>query len=487
MKNNDDWLRTPGLAKAIASKDPSFYAQHYLQLRVPDHQKKWYSYLLYNRHLHLAPREHGKSIVFTRASPSWHLLFNKDYRMLLTSKTYTLSNAFLDVIENDLTKNPLIQRDFAHEVSSFNRKGNQIWCNREDYGIKEPSLMAIGRGNAVTSGHYDYHLMDDIIDDDSVRSQTSREHLIMWHRGTIGGCLAPGAKEHIVGTRKHPDDFYHYIMELGTYSRSIEKAIIKYPDEYEYVYEDKEGYRQAVGVTWKGDYEILWEDPRLPYAWSLEKLLMKKQEMQLIFEREFQNNTAIMEGSVLKPEWLHYYTTDPSKAHDDIVLFPPGFKTTIQGWDFAISLKEEADFTVCCTLYQDPIIRGRCYAKFFRGKWEFPTVVKLVEKMFLQTHPLPSAVGMEAQVFQKGFRQTVQTKIPIPAVDIDQTKDKIMRISSLAPYFENGTIYIDIDDVAFFNEYIQFPTALHDDMLDALEIAMRCLLKRGKRAATIPG
>lgn len=478
-------LSKPSASKEMASVDPAFFAWHYLGFTVPPHQKVWYGFYQNRRHLHLSPREHGKSIVFTCVSPLWHLLHIPNYRILLTSKTYSLSTQFLDVIEAHLTKNQKIQQDYGKEVSSFVRKANQIWCNREDYGIKEPSITAIGRGNAVTSGHYEYHIMDDIIDDDSVRSQQSREFLITWHQGTIGGVLAPNAKEHIIGTRKHPQDFYNHIMELGTYSITREQAIIKYPKKYEYIYEEQEGYRQAVDVDIEGDYEILWEDEDCAYAWDIKKLLLKKMEMGLLFEREYQNNTAVLEGTILKPEWLHYYTTDPKKAHGEIVLKPPGFKWSIQGWDLAISTKEGADYTVCCTIHVSK--DNRCYVSFFRGKWDAPTVLKLIEKMYLQTYPLPSAVGIESVSLGKAYLQMTEHRTIIPTVEVKQTRDKVMRLSALAPFFENGTIMIDVNDRAFFSEYVEFPTSAHDDMLDALEIAMRCLLKRRKRTTKIPG
>ncbi len=35
----------------------------------------------------------------------------------------------LDIIETDLTKNPIIQKDFKTELHDYRRKGNQLYYN----------------------------------------------------------------------------------------------------------------------------------------------------------------------------------------------------------------------------------------------------------------------------------------------------------------------------------------------------------------------
>lgn len=472
-------IKSKVLAKAI----PAYYAKHYLNLDTPVHQKRWYKYLDSRRQLILAPREHGKSEVFTRVNPEHHGLYIPDFRILLISKTYELSQAFLQVIEADLTLNEKIQRDFSKELKMYKKVGNKIWFNRYDPTIKEPTIEAIGYGGSVTSGHFDLVIMDDVIDDINTKTKGMREFISLWHQGTVGGLLAPEAKEHVVGTRKHPKDIYGSLMKSGVWGILEEKAIIKYP-EYEYIKKKEDGREHIIGVNIEGEHKVLWDDPRCKYSWSIEKLLMKKAEMGMMFEREFQNNASIMEGALLKTEWLHFYTTDPAKARSDVILVPRGFVSTVQGWDFAIGQKDTNDYTVCCTLGIDT--QNRCLAKFYRDRIDFPTAVAMVEARYLQETPTPRMVGMEANQFQKGYRQAVQKRLVIPTADIVQTTDKTMRILALSPYFQNGTIWIDIEDSDFFSEYTEFPAGSHDDMLDALEIAMQCVLPSITRALSTP-
>jgi predicted phage terminase large subunit-like protein len=471
--------------KQLGNISPSFYAWNYLGLSTPPHQKSWLDSLHYQRHLQLSPREHGKSETFTRASPEWYALYNPNIRILIVSKTHELSIRFLDVIEADL-QNEKIQTDFADEVAAIGgrskmRIGNKLWVNRTDNTIKEPTIECIGVGGAVTSGHFDLIICDDIVDDLNTRTKATREFIEQWHSATVGGLLAPDASEHVIGTRKHPNDIYQTLMDSGMWHVTIEQAIIKYP-EYDYISEvGKDGRERVVDVAIRGDYKILWEDPAEKFAWTIKKLLMKKREMGIYFEREFQNNASVMEGSLLKTDWLHYYTTNPDLVRDDVIMFPNNPKHSVQGWDFAIGTKTTNDYTVCCTLTVDAF--NRCFAQFYRDRIDFPTALDMIETLYLQHKPI--TVGMEDNQFQKGYIQSMKRRMIIPAVGVTQTKDKVTRIVAMTPFFQNGTIYVNIEDRDFFTEFSEFPTSSHDDMLDALEIALSLIRKRKKRSKRV--
>ena len=426
------------------------------------------------RYCKLAPREHGKSIVESRVFPQHYALFNQDKRILLGSKTYTLSNEFLTVIFDDLHR-PRLQRDFKHELSMLKRVGNKIWVNRFDKGIKEATITAVGVGGLATGDHFDLILLEDLVDDLSCRTEGSREFVRKWLGATVEGVLAPNGIIHVIGTRKHPEDIYQTLIENPRWDVSVEKAIIQEPSHYEYIYELIDGKKVVVDVDHSDDYEILWEDEKFEFAWTMKKLLLKRLEMGALFDREYQNDATAATGNLFKTKWLRYYTTNLNNVADDIVLMPRHYIDKVQGWDFAIGQDQDNDFTVCCTLYVDDL--NRVFVSFYRDKIDFPTAVKMVKQQYLkESNPRVRVIGMEANQFQKGYRQTVQGQLIMPVKDITQTSDKVMRIQTLSPFFENGTIYVNIEDEDFFNEYRAFQRGCkHDDMLDALKIAMDLL------------
>ncbi len=114
--------------KIIASSLIDYFIFHYLKLDVPKHQRRWCRSLESDDDLIvLAPRDHGKTTIFCRAYPEYQSLYNPNMRILILSKTHRQAEKSLDLIETDLTRNPLIQRDFREELSSYRRKDNMLF------------------------------------------------------------------------------------------------------------------------------------------------------------------------------------------------------------------------------------------------------------------------------------------------------------------------------------------------------------------------
>jgi predicted phage terminase large subunit-like protein len=71
----------------------------------------------------------------------------------------------------------------------------------------------------------------------------------------------------------------------------------------------------------------------------------------------------------------------------------------------------------------------------------------------------------------------------LPVVGSPTTKDKITRMVSLAPYIETGKILFN-KDIPYYDhfeeEFAQFPSGKHDDMLDCLDICVRPIVVTGE-------
>jgi len=97
-------------------------------------------------------------------------------------------------------------------------------------------------------------------------------------------------------------------------------------------------------------------------------------------------------------------------------------------------------------------------------------------------------VVIESNFYQGALAQYLIRNTSLPIVRLEQRKDKIERISMLAPYFQNGQIVFEGGiNKDFVVEYLGFPNKkIHDDMLDSLHIAVFYSKKRsGKRAEEV--
>jgi predicted phage terminase large subunit-like protein len=54
-------------------------------------------------------------------------------------------------------------------------------------------------------------------------------------------------------------------------------------------------------------------------------------------------------------------------------------------------------------------------------------------------------------------------------VELKPHTDKVMRIASLAPLVENGTLRFRKDQMDAINEFLEFPRGAHDDIPDIIE------------------
>jgi hypothetical protein len=226
--------------KTKAKYSKPYYAKHYLRLKVPEHQFRWYKNIgNYLREVYLAPRDHGKTTVIPRVITEHETLYEKGFNTLLLSKTFNQANKTLDVIETDLTKNPFIQKDFAKELQDFRRKGNQLFYNLGDTVRRDATVEATGILGDITGGHFRRVIMDDVFDDENSRTADGRKKVMKFIEGTILPLLEPGCGLLGIGTRKHWDDGYQKMIDNPAWYVNVEKAILKWPKNYEYVTDDK--------------------------------------------------------------------------------------------------------------------------------------------------------------------------------------------------------------------------------------------------------
>lgn len=452
--------------KDIAKHSIAFFAKHYLRLGVPDHQKKWYNYCHRKRHLMLSPRDHGKTTVFCHAFPVWAICNIPNVRILLVSKTSRQANKLLKTIRDELKKNELIKKDYGNLM--VNEDKGPIWCVRteEASNLKDPTVECVGAEGSITGGHFDIIICDDIIDDENTKTESRMEDLANWFYGTIGQLCEPHTQWFVSGTRKHYADIYQQIIENPLWQKQIDKAIIKYPESWEFVYSTNEDGQQYIsGVKVVGDYEVLW-----PEKWPIDVLLLDRQQTgSILFDREKQNDPSGMKGQFLKVDWLHYYKWSEMPPKDELVYYIGG--------DLAISEDEKADETVFTLAgYHRPTHRIY-YIDSIAGRWDFPTQQEKLKEMFVfwaRQGMRAHKVLIENNVYQAALAQEIRKDTWIPAIGIRTVKDKITKMISISPHFENESVLLRSTELCgvpeFRQQWTQFPFAEHDDRLDSFAL-----------------
>lgn len=460
-----------------------FYVSYYLGLRRYKHQEKWMEDWDKPKFFKAAPRSHGKSEVYSHALPTWTICYQDNVRILLISKNRTQAEKFLFVVKSEFEQNERIIEDFGNmmlgydpsgELTSMNTKWNsQMFYVRRSRILKDPTMESIGMGKAITGGRFDLIIADDLIEHGDANKRKARDEVYTWFEATIVELLDVGGKVLVIGTRKHEDDLYARLIKNPVWDYSVDKGIIKYPSQYEFISElNEDGFEKVTDVkVYTDDWQVL-----APDLWTIEDLLLKKKRTEStphIFEREIQNNIIPDEWKIFRREWFRFYRLpdDQSMAAQHFIELPDMELLKIyQGSDVAISEEELADYTVVATIGVDRM--GNIYVlDYTKDRMPFDDQVNLIKNSWIMWGS--EAVGVETVAYQKALMQHLQKNTSVPVVEVPRNVDKVTRAMRIQPYFQNGKVYFRWRGQAEIMENLEFfPEVDHDDIFDALETAI---------------
>jgi len=418
-----------------------------------------------NGHLDLWSREHFKSTIITYGKsiqdiicshgedplPEWE----RETTIGILSVTRPLAKSFLREIKVTFENPKLPLTQLFPDVFYSNPKSQSPkWS--EDEGIvvkrqstpKESTVEAWGLVDAQPTGKHFYTILyDDIVTQDTVTSpemiqKTTKAWGLSDNIGTRGGIYRA------VGTPYAANDTTQAIIDSGTFK------LRKYP--------------ATIGGKW-------------PIESSDEAYLLTKEELENKYKKQGVYNFAcqILLNPVanslqnFKLEWLRYYGGyNPQQVLNKYVIVDP-----------ANSKKKESDYTSMFVVgagedgnyYIVDMVRDRLNLKERTDK-----LFKLVNKY------KPILVGYEQYGMQADIEHIQekqdQLRYHFQIVPLGGKTKKEDRIAKLIPDFENQKIFFpyellytdyegkqhNLTRVFIDEEYTQFPTPKHDDMLDCL-------------------
>lgn len=179
-----------------------------------------------------------------------------------------------------------------------------------------------------------------------------------------------------------------------------------------------------------------------------------------LFANQYMNVIVPVELQVFKKEWFHYYADAPKNNNTFIFVDP------------AISQADTADFTGVVVVSVD--VEGRWYIKAAKRYKITPT--QLIDLLF-EIYKIfePKIIGIEDVAYQKMILYVLDEEmrrrkqiLPIKGIRPPSEKNKQMRIMSLMPRFEWGSLFLNrgLEDLEM--ELLAFPRGRHDDLIDAL-------------------
>lgn len=425
--------------------------------------------------MEIAPRGGGKTNIRTVCRAIYKLAQNPNARVLVGSISERKAKDFGRDIQGRLEGNQLLHVFFPElskpkKVTSTKPWGvfNMSIEGRTQVGGIETSITIRSVDGDVVGKHFDCMLMDDMVDEKTAKSETLRERMDAWYHTSLLPCKEPGAELHISGTRYHfrdiygtligdehrPGKWYDRVVVTPAYDENGKSFwSTRFPSneqEAQEIFDALPEYKQQL---------IKEPFPSLPEI---------KDEMgTAAFNAQMMGDVRAMKGSMFKPEWMNIYTELPPNTGLD----------SFMGVDLAIGQKTINDYTAIVTVVIDQKTGNIYVLSAWHGRITFHEQEQHIQARYLSTYDDPSVrgphlVAIENIAYQDAIVQELKRKTSLPVKAITPSKDKVTRASSLSAIMENGKILFKEDHRELLDELLLFPEGDHDDLVDALVMAV---------------
>jgi len=426
-----------------------------------------------------APRGEAKS-TYMLIFALWMALKKSKRYMIYIMDSYEQAAVVVEAYKAELEINPRVKMDFPKEVGR-----GHIWREGECTTVSNVKFHARGAGQKIRGlkhGAYrpDAVFLDDIENDENVKSPAQRDKLEDWLDKAVQNLGEAGAKYDIfyIGTILHYDAVLARTQKTPFWQSVTFQAIIQWPTNMDLWEQWEEIVRNdsvdAAQLFYDDNIEAMESGAILSWPGKRDLLTLMKKKVAIkdrAFNSEYQNNPSD-DGDFSrltfwvepKPDLVLFGACDPSlgkkgksgiRRGDPSAILIGGFNRALGTMDvLAADIKRRKPGVIIDTIikYQREY---ECYLWFFES-------VQFQE-------------FMREQLIQKGIDQGVN----IPAKPVIPLDDKTLRIQSLIIPIEDERIRIHASQKVLKEQLEQWPNAAHDDGPDALEMLWNNAITHG--------
>ena len=401
-------------------------------------------------YLDLWAREHYKSTIITVGKTIQDVLANPDITVGIFSHSRPVAKTFLRQIKREFEGNKLLQELFPH-ICPPGKAEKRTWS--EDEGLvvqragnpKEATIEAWGLVDGQPTGkHFELLIYDDVVTLESVSTpEMIAKTTDAWRLSLNLG--AHGGRRRLIGTRYHAADTYHEILEQGSAIPRI--------------------YPATADGTPDGE----------PVFLPQEILAEKRRDMgPYVFACQMLQNPLADKAQGFAAEWFQRLPGDAPDAvqMNRYILVDP-----------ASEKKKLNDYTAMWVVGLN--VDGAYYVlDGVRDRLNLTERARVLFELHRRWQPLSvgyERYGLQADVEHMRYMME-QENYRFHIIELGGQTPKADRIRRLAPLFEQKRIFFpqrilkmsaeqtayDLTDEFFRQEYLTFPVASHDDMLDCL-------------------
>ncbi|SFF13553.1 phage terminase large subunit [Nitrosomonas sp. Nm166] len=418
-----------------------------------------------------APRGNAKSTLVTQIFVLWCLVTGRKKYPVIIMDALDQALPMLEAIKAELEFNPRLMMDFPEATGQ-----GRVWQVGTIVTANDAKVQVFGSGKRMRGLRHGPHrpdlvIGDDLENDENVRSPEQRDKLESWLKKTV---LSLGPADDsmdvvIIGTILHYDSVLSRLLKNPLWKSRKFKAIIEWPhnmslwDRWEEILlnqgeENALAFYQERKAEMEAGAVVSW-----PAAKSLYKLMVKRaRDGRPAFDSEQQNDPVSGDdapfANCLKnfwvnrlPEWRFFGACDPSlgkhgASRDPSALMVGGFNRATGVLDVVEALIKKR-------------LPDRIIEDVIALQMEYKCLLWAVEIVQFQEFLKTELV-----------KRSAARGMPVPAVGIKPSTDKLLRIETLQPHMANGLIRLHPSQNTLIDQLRHFPKADHDDGPDALQM-----------------
>ena len=406
----------------------------------------------------MAFRGSAKSTIMTMSYPIWAIVGRQQKKfVVIASQTQYQARVHLMNIKRELESNELLANDLGPFVEQHEEWGaTSLYIPKYNARITAISSEQSVRG--IRHGHKrpDLIIADDVEDVGSVKTAEGRNKTFDWYTGEIIPAGDTYTKRIVVGNLLHEDSL---LMRL---KGRIER------DEIDGTYTDWPIVRDGLS-TWPGKF---------PDKASIRRM-ERSVASRISWEREYMLNLVADDDQIISHDMIHYYDEIPT-------LLSGQYRRIIVGVDLAISKNDKADLT--SILVMD--VRGsgsnqRMYIlpNIVNKRMSFhETIDQLHQTSDYYNYP---KLYVEQTAYQAAAVQQLQAD-GFDVQGVTPQSDKRARLSMIADKIQRGVILFPKNHSKdLVSQLVHFGVEKHDDLVDALTIAVLEFIRDNRKGGTI--
>lgn len=450
-----------------------------------------------------APRGHAKSTYLSKAFPLSELLYRKRKYVLMISETPKVALANLDWIRGQLKYNAKLRADFGELLSPRDqaniRDNNEGFIAYEMRGdVKRPValLESASTGGAIRGRNWNGYRPDLIVMDDledaraggNASTVEQRQALRDWFSQSVIPLGDPKGKRTAyvyMGTTVHADSLLMNVLyRRSDFKTRLYRAIISQPKRMDLwercreIYVDRDNPNRAADALayyianapeMNEGAEVLWADGQP--LWKL--MTWKWDNGSKAFATEYMNNPVDPDSQVFNTDNFTYYD-------GEIDTLDSRYEVSL-GIDFAMGKsRTRGDYSAVTVSARDKqsgiIYIADSFVDRIRPDEFIAKIVELVIK-----HQ-PTVIAVESVAMQEFFADELKknlTRAGYPAETrmkkVFQRTRKELRIESLLPDIQNGTIRFNRKHSMLLEQFEGYGTGSADDAPDSCEMSISAL------------